>query len=196
MYYRVNENNLRLVVANDDLEAQTTIFEQLHMPDHTGIKAMYHQSKRMYIGFKRENLNEYVKRCIICKRHRPLARVNPITPILAEYPWQLVQIDCIDLRNYSEFNDGYIWIVNILDSYSKFIFPVAVKAKTAENIKAALKFHIDYEGAPRIVQSDNGKEFANSIFTNYLSDQNITFKRERPRHPQNQGQVERELIKL
>lgn len=191
LYYRVDENSSRLVVANDDTEAQTILFEQMHLPDHTGMKAMYERSKNLYIGFKRENLNKYVSNCVFCNRHRPLVRVAPIIPILSDFPWQLVQMDCIDLRNYTEFNEGYGWIVNILDSYSKFMFPVAVKNKTAENIKGALKLQIDREGSPRIIQTDNGKEFANSLFISYLNELNIDFKRGRPRHPQNQGQVER-----
>lgn len=191
LYFRVDENSLKLVVANDDMETQLSIFKELHLPDHTGMKAMYERSKNLYIGFKRENLNNYVTNCIICNRHRPLRRISPIIPILSDFPWQLVQMDCIDLRNYSECNDGYGWIVNILDSYSKFMFPVAVKTKTAENIKLALKQQIDREGAPKIIQTDNGKEFKNALFIDYLNEHNIIFKFGRPRHPQNQGQVER-----
>jgi hypothetical protein len=191
LYFGEDRNNLKLVVANDDTETQLSIFGQLHLPDHTGMKAMYKKSKELYIGFKRENLDNYVSNCTICNRYRPLVRITPIIPILSDFPWQLVQMDCIDLRNYSEFNDGYGWIVNIIDSYSKFMFPVAVKNKTAENIKAALKLQVDREGAPKIVQTDNGKEFNNSLLTDYLNQQNIIFRRGRPRHPQNQGQVER-----
>ena len=40
------------------------------------------------------------------------------------------------------------------------------------------------------MQSDNGKEFANQKFENYLSKINIKFINGRPYHPQNQGSVE------
>lgn len=191
LYYKTEDNSYKLVVADDDISSQLSLFNQLHLPDHTGMKAMYERSKRLFIGFKREKINEFVANCITCNRHRPLQRISPITPIISQHPWELIQMDCIDLRNYSHFNDGYGWIVNILDCYSKFMFPVPVISKTAENIKYALRQNINREGSPRIIQTDNGKEFNNSLFSSYLNELNIEFKRGRPRHPQNQGQVER-----
>jgi Integrase core domain len=181
----------REIIANDDYVRQQEIFKSLHLPDHTGMKAMYENSKKLYAGFKREKLNLFVSSCIICKRHVPLPRIAPIMPIVADYPWQLVQMDCIDMRNYADVNDDFGWILNILDSYSKFLFSFPLKQKTAENVKAALEQVIFLEGAPRIVQTDNGREFVNVCLRIFLKDKNIQHVRGRPRHPKNQGQVER-----
>lgn len=142
---------MKRVIANDDTATQLSIFEQMHLPDHTGMKAKYEKNKKLYIGFKRENPNRYVSGCLICNRYIPLVRIELIRPFLFNYPMHIMQLDCIDSRNYSEVNDGYAYIVNILDCYSNFIFQVAVKTKTAENIKAALKLQIDREGAPKII---------------------------------------------
>ena len=65
------------------------------------------------------------------------------------------------------------------------MFPVPVKAKPAENIKTDLKLQIDRGGATKVIQTYNGKELVSSLFTDYLSQENIIFKRGRPRHPQN-----------
>lgn len=162
-----------------------SIFNQLHLPDHAGMKAMYKKSKELYVGFKRDYLNFYVSNCIICRRNTPLRRISPIIPIVSEHPWQLVQMDCMDLRNYADANDGYGRILNILDSYSKFIFPVAMLSKTAENVKNAVTMKIEREGSPTIVQTDNGREFCNTLLQSYLSSLNIHFERGRLRHPQN-----------
>lgn len=152
---------------------------------------MYLNSKLKYVGFKREKINEYVSNCLVCKRHQPMRRVAPIIPIRTQYAWERVQLDCVDLRNYSDSNDGYAWIVNVLDCHSKFIFSFPFKNKTAGNILSALKKVVYLEGAPLIVQTDDGGEFNNRIVTDFLGEKNIGYVRGRPRHPQNQGQVER-----
>jgi hypothetical protein len=191
LFYMLNPETYLQVVADDDQEAQTVIFNSMHLPDHTGMKAMYINSKMRYVGFKRERIDSYVSNCIICNRHIPLRRFVPIIPIISLHPWQLVQMDCIDMRNYADVNDGYGWILNILDCYSKFLFPVAMKNKTAENVRNALRQCVYREGCPIVIQTDNGREFNNGLLIEYLRDLNIEFRRGRPRHPQNQGQVER-----
>jgi transposase InsO family protein len=45
-------------------------------------------------------------------------------------------------------------------------------------------------GPPRILQSDNGKEFA-GIVKNICNILNVKIMHGRPRHPQSQGQIER-----
>lgn len=152
---------------------------------------MYENSKIMYAGFKREKLNKYVYDCLICKMHQPLKRVTPIVPIVSKHPWWLVQTDCVDLRNFADVNDGYSWILNIIDSYSKFAFSFCLKNKTALDIKSSFQSVVRNEGFSISVQTDNGKEFANKLFGSILEDNYVKFVRGRPRHPKNKGQVER-----
>ena len=97
----------------------------------------------------------------------------------------------IDLRAHVEHNDGYAWILNIMDCYSKFILPVPLKHKTASNVLKLLNTDVQQRGYPMIVQTDNGLEFNNELLKFFLIEKNIQFKRGRPRHPQNQGQIER-----
>jgi len=189
--YLISNDIKKEVIANDDYLKQKEIFKKLHFPDHTGMKAMYENSKHMYAGFKRENLNNFVLQCLTCKKYEPLPRIIPIKPIISKQPWDIVQMDCIDLRNYQEVNNGYAWILNILDLYSKYLYSIPLKQKTAVNVKDSLENIIFIEGAPRAIQTDNGKEFANNTMQNFLNSKNIEFIRGRPRHPMNQGQVER-----
>ncbi|KCZ78034.1 hypothetical protein H311_00947 [Anncaliia algerae PRA109] len=98
------------------------MLNKLHLPSHLGMTAMYKKSELKYAGFRREKIYEIVSNCITCKKHVPPARIAPITPIISTFGWDIVQMDCIDMRDYSSFNDGFNWILNILDSFSKFLF--------------------------------------------------------------------------
>ena len=46
-------------------------------------------------------------------------------------------------------------------------------------------------GVPRVIQSDNGKEFSNRMLREFLTRLNIQLVHGRPRNPRAQGQVER-----
>lgn len=58
-------------------------------------------------------------------------------------------------------------------------------------MKTCLERLFFLEGAPSIVQSDNGKEFKNSLLSELYKKWNIISVFGRPRHPQSQGQIER-----
>lgn len=190
LFYLTAEGE-RKVIPDDDIELQKSIFNDLHLPDHRGMTAMYKSSRELFVGFKRKRIYGYVSSCSVCCRYQPLKRNQPITPIVANYPWERVQMDCIDLRKHSDYNNGYGWILNILDVYSKFIYAIPLKSKCASEILESFRSVVFKEGAPKYLQTDNGKEFINETLNQFLINNNIIRIRGRPRHPQNQGQVER-----
>ena len=61
--------------------------------------------------------------------------------------------------------DGeYKWIGHYKDHFSKFSIIWAQKRKCAyETIKNVERFVFSFFGAPKIMQSDNGKEFNNTV---------------------------------
>ena len=56
------------------------------------------------------------------------------------------------------------WILHAIDHWSKFNFAYAIESKHAVNVAHVLEVHIfPYFGVPRILQSDNGREFINKV---------------------------------
>jgi len=108
------------VVADDDTAAIKAVLNELHLPGHLGCKCLYMEVNNRYVGFLRQRIDEYVKNCEACQRHQPLKRTEPITPIVANRRWERVIVDYIDLRLYADLNDGYKWILNLIDSYSRY----------------------------------------------------------------------------
>ncbi|KAL5503594.1 hypothetical protein EMCRGX_G010567 [Ephydatia muelleri] len=102
------------------------------------------------------------------------------------------KIDLIDMRHLPHGNNK--WILHCVDHWSKFNFAYALDAKTASNVAGILNTHIfPYFGVPRILHSDNGREFVNMVIVDLLKcwNSNIQLVSGRPRHPQSQGLVER-----
>ena len=189
--YATAGNNMREIVADDDALGVKAALDALHCPSHRGTKTMYMNCMQRFCGFKRERIDTYVRSCEACQRGKPLARMQAITPIIADSPWSHIQADMVDLRNYADTNDGYSWILHVLDLYSKFCFSFPLKSKSSEGIAEILKKLFLSEGAPNKLQTDNGREFSNVTLRGLCESLNIVFAHGRPRHPQSQGQVER-----
>ena len=99
------------------------------------------------------------------------------------------------LINMRHLPDGqYKWIFHAIDHWSKFSFAFPLENKEAQSVASVIKsFIFPYFGVPKIFQSDNGKEFVNSVIKNLLHSwsSKIQIIHGRPRHPQSQRAVER-----
>ncbi|KAI5152500.1 hypothetical protein ENBRE01_2876, partial [Enteropsectra breve] len=189
--FKIHGTSLLEVVGLDSVDQRNAILKSIHLPDHAGIKAMHKSLKRQYCGIWRLHVDQFVGACEICQRHQPLVRASAITPIITNTVWERVRMDCVDLRHYVDENDGYGWILTILDTYSKYLYAHPMKTKSASEVVQSFKPILYQEGAPQIIQTDNGREFVNSQLEALCAQWGIMHVRGRPRHPQNQGQVER-----
>lgn len=69
---------------------------------------------------------------------------------------------------YQEVNNGYSWILNILDLYSKYLYSIPLKQKTAVNVRDLLEnivFLLKVRQEP--YQTDNGRKFANNTMQDF-----------------------------
>jgi len=62
---------------------------------------------------------------------------------------------------------GFKWILTVVDVFSKYLWAQPLKNKSAEEVKEAFS-HIFKERRPIVLQTDNGKEFKNTVSANYL----------------------------
>ncbi|KRZ15916.1 KRAB-A domain-containing protein 2 [Trichinella zimbabwensis] len=85
------------------------------------------------------------------------------------------------------------YIMTYVNHFSKFCVLRPLKSKRAPEVASShLDIFLNYFGAPAILQSDSGREFVNYIIAELISLwSEIAFVTVKPRHPQNQGGVER-----
>lgn len=87
---------------------------------------------------------------------------------------ELWEIDLCDMSMYASENDGYKFILSVIDVFSKYGWMIPVKSKSANEITKTFRNLINDSGRhPETVQSDAGKEFKNKIFQSYLHAQSI-----------------------
>ncbi|XP_071056489.1 SCAN domain-containing protein 3-like [Onthophagus taurus] len=99
----------------------------------------------------------------------------------------------VDLIDFQSIPDGeYKWLLNYQDHSTKYVCLRPLHSKDAVNVaEELLKIFLQF-GAPSILQSDNGREFANKIVEELkILWPHLLIVHGRPRHPQSQGSVER-----
>ncbi|CAF1021745.1 unnamed protein product [Rotaria magnacalcarata] len=101
-----------------------------------------------------------------------------------------MQVDLVDMRSV-EYN-GFKWIFHAKDHFSKYSWLYPFPSKEAINVAETLKSIFYQFGPPRILQSDNGREFVAKVILDLTKLwPGLLIINGRQRHPQSQGLVER-----
>ena len=76
----------------------------------------------------------------------------------------LYQVDLADLSQLSAYNDGYRYLLNCIDVFTKRAWSVPLKTKTGREVSDAFERHILSDRPCNMLQSDKGTEFLNPTF--------------------------------
>ena len=99
----------------------------------------------------------------------------------------------MDLSDMSSRPDDECkWILQLRDHCSKFSWAHALTSKRASEVAAKLVQTLCLFGSPRLLQSDNGKEFVAAVIEELTKAwPGLTIIQGRPRHPQSQVRMGR-----
>ncbi len=85
------------------------------------------------------------------------------------------QADLVEMRKFSDSNEGNNYILCVIDCFSKFAWGVPLKTKTGVEVKAAFENIFNEGRVPDKIQFDEGKEFYNAQVKTLLTDKSIEF---------------------
>lgn len=106
----------------------------------------------------------------ICKN----ARINyPRRRVVIKDIDDLWQADLIDMQKISKCNNGYKYILTVIDCFTKFAWALGLKQKNKEHVCKAFKKILQSGRTPKNLQTDFGKEFYNNQFKNIVEKYNI-----------------------
>lgn len=91
--------------------------------------------------------------------HKQPRRFYPRRRVMVAGPLEQFQIDLVDMTRFSGENNGYNFILMVIDIFSKKAFAVGVKRKQAKEMVSALKEIFKLTKPPLKIQSDKGQEF-------------------------------------
>ena len=131
--------------------------------------------------------------CRICQATRGRKSTQKIVhkPIIPDAVGQRGRADLVDLQMVPD--NGYKFILNYHDCLSKYAILRPLKTKTATEVADCLVSIFFEHGPPSILHTDNGMEFSNKTLMARINElwKGTKIVHSRPRHPQNQGSVER-----
>uniref|UniRef100_A0A2N9GP47 Uncharacterized protein n=1 Tax=Fagus sylvatica TaxID=28930 RepID=A0A2N9GP47_FAGSY len=170
--------------------------------DHSGARALQRKIVRAgyYWPSMKADAYQFVQRCDKCQRfanhlHSPPAVLVPMTA-----PWPFAQWG-LDIMGPLPIGRRQLkFLVVAIDYFTKWVEAEPLATITERNIQNFVwKAVICRFGIPRVLVSDNGKQFDNPRFRQFSQELGIHNHYSSPGHPQANGQVEvtnRSLLKL
>ena len=104
--------------------------------------------------------------------HKPIRKKFRKRVVLAKGVDKIWAADLVDMQAYSRENQGYKYILMVIDVFSKYGWAIPLKAKTASEVTEAFK-RLWTKQKPEKLWVDKGKEFYNKSMYDLLQKLNI-----------------------
>ena len=100
--------------------------------------------------------------------------------VMVSYVDQQWQADLIDMQKLEKYNNGYKWILTVIDIFSRYVWAFPLKSKTGEGVADAFKKIFKGEdttvkASPEKIQFDEGREFYNKHLKTLLEENDIEY---------------------
>lgn len=181
--------NVQYYVTDDEL---FDVIKSAHREcGHGGRDRTLKVLRNKYANVTKECINFYLDLCVPCQKKKTHTKKKLVVkPLLFKETHARAQVDLIDMQTCPDHNFKYI--LNYQDHLTKFVILRPMQTKTAEEVTHILLDIFCILGAPSVLQSDNGREFANRIIEELkVMWPELAIVHGKPRHSQSQGSVER-----
>ena len=195
-----NEEISNIIKNNNKIYRVPKLFECIELmkkfhsnSNHRSYDVLVEKFKEEKISWKwiSNDIKYYIQNCVICQcKNRALIKRPFIKQILIEKPRQQYIIDLSETPSLIKENTQFKYFMHIIDHYSKYLFCILLKDKKGDTIINNLEKIFLTTGFPLEICCDNGKEFRNVKFSQFLTN-NVEEIHGLPRKPHSQGVCER-----
>ena len=139
------------------------------------------------------DINNFIRTCPRCQRaksvnlqkaHSKLKNVHVPNRI-----WTQIGIDL--MGTLTEI-DGYRYVLTVIDYFTKWVEIIPLKTKSGEEVGRALFKTFTRYGCPKVIISDQGREFCNALNTKLFKLTGVDHRVTSAYHPQANGMVEKQ----
>ena len=157
---------------------------------NSGREKTWREVHSNYSWVRYDAISLFLQTCTQCSLRKPLKNRPCGKPIISLGFLTRCQVDLIDMSSRSD--QDFKWIFHMRDHFSKFSWAYPLVSKRASRVAERLVDIFSLFGPPKILQSDNGKEFVATVIKELANVwKGLIIINGRPRHPQSQGCVER-----
>lgn len=109
------------------------------------------------------------KQQIIDEIHKAARKNFLRRPVILKRIDDLWQADLIDMQNLKKYNNGYNYILVVIDCFSKYAWTEPLKSKNKEDVTHAFQHIVTVSHrVPVNLQTDSGKEFYSTTFQTFM----------------------------
>ena len=152
-----------------------TVLKEMHDSlrfAHLGIYKTYHKLSQVYVwSGMLGDVRKYVARCLTCQEFKRAHGKVPgtMTPRQEDGPWKTIAIDLAG--PLAKAKCGFQYFLVVVDIFSKWVEAFPLVNATASAIKRKLEEEVFFRyGYPLSLLSDNGPQFKDKRFKDYLAD--------------------------
>lgn len=175
------EVRYREVVRKGDV---CKVIGSVHNTDHLGVNATHDRVKSTHYWNRLfQDIKHYVSLCERCQKNAKLetesAKLRPIPP-----PRRPFQMWGMDLTMLPKSDENYNYLVVAVDYLSKYVEAIPLKTKEATRIVAFFDDICSRYGFPKVLITDQGREFCNQLLEDYCNQNGISHRTSTAYHPQ------------
>ena len=107
--------------------------------------------------------------------HRPVRRKFKRNRVIVSHIDSQWDGDLMDMSSLAKYNNHYRYILLLIDIFSRFVWAVPLKNKSAIEVVKGLKRLFDTGRKPKLLRTDRGREFVNKAVKDFLNLHNVKF---------------------
>ena len=127
---------------------------------------------RVYWPKMAEDVKDYIKGCIACAKWAHGQRSQPLKPITATKPFDLLGMDFVGPFNITKAGNQYV--LNIVDYFSGFMIPTSLPSASGRETITSLRRTFSRFPRPAATYLDIGTHFNNKAMKDYCEEAGIT----------------------
>ena len=146
-------------------------FDPKHPASFGGVDNFY---KHLDKKFTRNQIRDWMLKQDAYTLHKPVRKNFKRRITFTTGIDDLWQADLVDLSSISKYNDGYKFLLTVIDVFSKVAWVIPLKNKSGQALTEAFS-NLFQQRKPAHLQTDKGKEFLNSSVQKLIKEYKINF---------------------
>ena len=160
-------------MTEESREGLTEIYLTLKNPGSlSGVAGVLKEARKRNIAVTRKDVEKWLQEQRVYGLHKRVRRKYKTKKVVVGGINNQVQADLVDMQNFAKSNNGYRYILTVLDCFSRFGSAVPLKDKTGKSLLIAFK-KVFGNDPPLKLQVDKGTEFYNRIVKDYLKENDV-----------------------
>ena len=121
----------------------------------------------------KDDLKKWLEEQYTYSLHKPYKRPKIYRKTTTYEIDDLWQADLVIMSQFSVLNDGYVYLLCVIDCFSKYAWVEILKSKTGSEVAQAFERIFKQGRRPMLLQTDKGTEFYNDKVKKLLDDRGI-----------------------